>query len=175
MCRVWTPQPPFFSFLGRFSREPTSHYSALNFFSRKIKVDSSYVHRISSLKHHITDLHERAGRKITHLANTSQRIRFKQVEVRPNGAPPEPSDIPTSRKGKRAPKTQKVDGRDVNVMDLITGNIEPSSTNLQNRNGGMGNDSGGSESQISQPQPESSEQVVVSVERPSAPETATDS
>ncbi|KAH9013616.1 hypothetical protein EDB83DRAFT_2204079, partial [Lactarius deliciosus] len=36
------------------------------------------------------DIHERAGRKITHLANTSQRIRFKQVEVRPKGAPPEP-------------------------------------------------------------------------------------
>ncbi|KAI9432292.1 hypothetical protein H4582DRAFT_1764576, partial [Lactarius indigo] len=34
------------------------------------------------------DIHERAGRKITHLANTSQRIHFKQVEVRPKGAPP---------------------------------------------------------------------------------------
>ncbi len=120
------------------------------------------------------DLHERASRKITHLANTSQRIRFKQVEVRPMGAPPEPSDLPTRRRGKRTPKKQKVDGRDADIVDLITGNIDASSTTLQSRNGGEGNGSGGSESQISQPQPESSEQVVVSEETPSAPETAMD-
>ncbi|KAH9011077.1 hypothetical protein EDB85DRAFT_2001529 [Lactarius pseudohatsudake] len=116
------------------------------------------------------DIHERAGRKITHLANTSQRIRFKQVEVRPKGAPPEPSDLPTRRKGKRAPKTQKVDGRDANVVDLITGNVDPSSTVSQGRNVGKGNGSGGSESQTSQ-----SERVAVSEETPSAQETAMDS
>ncbi|KAH9019761.1 hypothetical protein EDB84DRAFT_1275645, partial [Lactarius hengduanensis] len=117
----------------------------------------------------------RAGRKITHLANTSQRIRFKQVEVRPKGAPPEPSDLPTRRKGKRAPKTQKVDGRDANVVDLITGNVDPSSTVSQGRNVGKGNGSGGSESQTSQPHLESSERVAVSEETPSTQETAMDS
>lgn len=132
---------------------------------------------ISLLKQHMSDLHERAGRKITHLANTSQRIRFKQVEVRPKGAPLEPSDLPTRRKGKSAPKKQKVDGRDANIVDLITGNIDPSSTTLQSRNGVKGNGSGGSESQVSQPQqqPEDSEQVMVSGDIPSAPETAMDS
>ncbi|KAH9059625.1 hypothetical protein EDB87DRAFT_1620537 [Lactarius vividus] len=121
------------------------------------------------------DIHERAGRKITHLANTSQRIRFKQVEVCPKGAPPEPSDLPTRRKGKRAPKKQKVDGRDANVVDLITGNVDPSSTVSQGRNVGRGNGSGGSESQTSQPQPEISEQVAVSEETSSTQETAMDS
>ena len=129
------------------------------------------------LKQHIPDIHERAGRKITHLANTSQRIHFKQVEVRPRGAPPEPSDLPTRRKGKSAPKKQKVDGRDADIVDLITGNIDPSNTTLQSRNGGKGNDPGGNESQISQSlqQPEGSEQFVVSGETPSAPETAMES
>ena len=135
------------------------------------------MHCISLLKQQISDLHERAGRKIAHLANTSQRIRFKQVEVRPKGAPLEPSDLPTRRKGKIAPKKQKMDGRDANIADLITGNIDPSSTTLQNRNGGKGNGSGESESQISQSQqqPEGSEPVVVSVDIPSGPETAMDS
>ncbi|KAH8988666.1 hypothetical protein EDB86DRAFT_2808259 [Lactarius hatsudake] len=135
---------------------------------------SVYPHSISSLKQRMPDIHERAGRKITHLANTSQRIRFKQVEVRPKGAPPEPSDLPTRRKGKRAPKKQKVDGRDANVVDLITGNVDPSSTVSQGRNVEKGNGSGGSESQTSQPQLESSEQVAVSEETPSAQETAMD-
>ncbi|KAI0245935.1 hypothetical protein BJV78DRAFT_1085536, partial [Lactifluus subvellereus] len=35
------------------------------------------------------DLHDQTKRKISHLATTSQRIRFKQVEIRPKGAPPE--------------------------------------------------------------------------------------
>jgi hypothetical protein len=138
---------------------------ALNFFSQKTKVDLSMC-VVYQLKQHISDLHERAGRKITHLANTSQRIRFKQVEVRPRGAPPEPSDLPTGRKGKSAPKKQKMDGRDADIADLITGNIDPSNTTLQSRNGGKGNGSGGNESQISR-----SEQVVVSGDTPSAPET----
>ncbi|KAH9046414.1 hypothetical protein EDB83DRAFT_2405078 [Lactarius deliciosus] len=89
------------------------------------------------------DIHERASRKITHLANTSQRIRFKQVEVRPKGAPPELPDLPTRRKGKRAPKKQTVDGRDADVVDLITGNVDPSSTVSQCRDAGKGNGPGG--------------------------------
>ncbi|KAH9023065.1 hypothetical protein EDB83DRAFT_2429883, partial [Lactarius deliciosus] len=99
------------------------------------------------------DIHERASCKITHLANTSQRIRFKQVEVRPKGAPPELPDLPTRRKGKRAPKKQTVDGRDADVVDLITGNVDPSSTVSQCRD--KGNGPGG---QTSQPQPEISDQ-----------------
>lgn len=135
------------------------------------------MHRIPPLKLHTPDIHERAGRKIIHLANTSQRIRFKQVEVRPKDAPPEPSDLPTRRKGKSAPKKQQAGGRDANIVDLIAGNIDPRSATLQSRNGGMGNGSGGSVSQSSQPQhpPEGLEQAVVSEDTPSAPETAMDS
>ncbi|KAF8263605.1 hypothetical protein EI94DRAFT_1740491 [Lactarius quietus] len=122
------------------------------------------------------DIHERAGRKITHLSNTSQRIRFKQVEVRPKGAPPEPSDLPTRRKGKSASKKQQVGGRDANIVDLMTGNIDPRSTTLQSHNGERGNGSGGGEHQISQSQqqPKSSEQFVVSGDIQSVPEITMD-
>ena len=137
------------------------------------------MHCINLLKTHTPDLHERSGRKITHLANTSQRIRFKQVEVRPHGAPPESSDLPTRRKGKGTPKKQQVGGRDANIVDLITGNVDPRSATLQTRDGGTtGNGSGGGASQISQPQQpsEGSEQAVVSTSRatPPAPATAMD-
>jgi hypothetical protein len=135
------------------------------------------VHRIPPLKPHTPDLHELSGRKITHLANTSQRIRFKQVEVRSNGAPPEASDLPTRRKGKSAPKKQQAGGRDANIVDLITGNVDPRTATFQSRDGGMRNGPGGRVSQISQPQhpPEGSEQAGISEDTSSAPETAIDS
>ena len=128
------------------------------------------MHRITPLRPQSPDLHERSGRKITHLANTSQRIRFKQVEVRPHGAPPESSDLPTRRKGKSAPKKQQVGGRDANIVDLITGNIDPRSATSQSSDGGTGNGSGGGASQILQPQQpfEGSEEAVVSGATPPA-------
>ncbi|KAH9979810.1 hypothetical protein BJV74DRAFT_779761 [Russula compacta] len=85
------------------------------------------------------DVHEQTRRKVSHLANTSQRIRFKQVEVRPKDAPAEqPPAPPTRGKGKGASSKQNSNATDDNdVVDLITGNIEPSDVPAQSgRRGG---------------------------------------
>ncbi|KAI0294097.1 hypothetical protein B0F90DRAFT_1336342 [Multifurca ochricompacta] len=122
------------------------------------------------------DPQDQTRRKIAHLANTSQRIHFKSVEVRPKGAPPEPSARPTSRsKGKGVSGKQKTDAvDDVNVVDLITGNIEPGDVQSQSRKGGKGRRARGSGSQTSHPQSGNTEQTALSGETSSVTESAMD-
>jgi hypothetical protein len=86
----------------------------------------------------ISDLDDQTRRKVTHLANTSQRIRFKQVEVRPKDAPPHQSVGPSTLgkvRGVRSKQKSNAVGDD-NIVDLITGNVDPSDLPLQRRRGG---------------------------------------
>jgi hypothetical protein len=114
-------------------------------------------------------------RKITHVANTSQRIRFKQVEVQPKGAPPEsPPGPSTSGKGKGASSKQKANPiDDVNIVDSITGNVDLGDLPLQSRRRrGKGRGLGADGSQTSQTQPGDREQATVSEETSSVLEAA---
>jgi hypothetical protein len=81
---------------------------------------------------------DQTRRKVTHLANTSERMRFKQVEVRPKDAPPHESVGPSTRgKGRGARNKQKSNAvGDDNIVDLITGNVEPGDLPQQRRRGG---------------------------------------
>jgi hypothetical protein len=123
-----------------------------------------------------SDLDDQTRRKVTHLASTSQRIRFKQVEIRPKDAPPEHSPGPsTQAKGKGARGKQKSNAaNDDNIVDLITGNVDPNDLPPQRRRGGKekGKRRGGDASQPSQSQPGNVEQQVVPEEASPAPELA---
>ena len=129
----------------------------------------------------IPDLEDQTRRKVTHLANTSQRIRFKQVEVRPKDAPPHESVGPSTReKGKGARSKQKSNAvGDDNIVDLITGNVDPGDLPPQRRRGGKakGKRRGGDETQAgpSHLQPENVEQEVAPEEVSLAPELAMES
>lgn len=117
----------------------------------------------------LPDVHEQTRRKVSHLANTSQRIRFKQVEVRPKDAPAEqPPASPTRGKGKGASKQKSNATDDNDVVDLITGNIEPSDVPAQSsRRGGKEKGKGKqrtSGSQSSQSKPGHVEQAAVAPE-----------
>lgn len=118
-----------------------------------------------------TELHDQKKRKISHLANTSQRIRFKQVEVRPKGAPPESLPRPSTRgKGKGATSKQKASHvDDVDILDLITGNMELGDVPSQSRGRrGKGRGIRADGDQTSQAQPGDVEQVAISEDTPSA-------
>lgn len=129
----------------------------------------------------ISGLDDQTRRKVTHLANTSQRIRFKQVEVRPKDAPPHESVGPSTRgKGRGARSKQKSNAvGDDNIVDLITGNVNPSDLPSQRRRGGKakGYRRGGDESHPgpSQSQPGDVEQEVAPEESSLAPELAMES
>jgi hypothetical protein len=125
----------------------------------------------------ISDLDDQTRRKATHLSNTSQRIRFKQVEVHPKDAPPHESVGPLTRgKGRGARSKQKSNAvGDDNIVDLITGNVDPGDLPLQRRRGGKAKDRrGGDESQPgpSQSQPGNVEQEVAPEEVSLAPDLA---
>ncbi|KAF8493736.1 hypothetical protein F5888DRAFT_1806062 [Russula emetica] len=126
-------------------------------------------------------LDDQTRRKVTHLANTSQRIRFKQVEVRPKGAPPHESEGPSTRgKGRGARTKQKSNAvGDDNIVDLITGNVDPGDLSPPRRRGGKvkGYRRGRDESQPgpSQSQPGNVEQEVAPEGASLAPELAMES
>ena len=127
----------------------------------------------------ISDLDDQTRRKVTHLANTSERIRFKQVEVRPKDAPPHESVGPSTRgkgRGTRSKQKSNTVGDD-NIVDLITGNVEPGDLPPQRRRGGKakGHRRDGDESQpgpSSQPQPGNVEEEVEPEEASLAPDLA---
>ena len=129
----------------------------------------------------ISGLDDQTRRKATHLANTSQRVRFKQVEVRPKDAPPYESVGPSIRgKGKGARSKQKSNAvGDDNIVDLITGNVDLGDLPPQRRKGGKakGYRRGGDESQPgpSQSQPGNVEQEVMPEEASLAPDIAMES
>jgi hypothetical protein len=119
------------------------------------------------------DLDDQTRRKVTHLANTSQRIRFKQVEVRPKDAAPDQTPGPsTSGKGNGARTKQKSNAvNDDNIVDLITGNVDPADVPPQRRRGGKekGKRGDGSRPSQSQSQPGNVAQEVAPEESLSVP------
>ncbi|KAI0288732.1 hypothetical protein BC826DRAFT_1035868 [Russula brevipes] len=117
------------------------------------------------------DLHDQARRKVSHLANTSQRIRFKQVEVQPKDAPPEQPLGHSKSKGASS-KQKSITVNDDGIVDLITGNVEPGDLPPQRRRGGKGKGKRGSGSQLSQPRSGHVEQGAVPEETSSAPGAA---
>jgi len=125
------------------------------------------------------DPQDQTRRKVSHLANTSQRIRFKQVEVRPKDAPPEQLPGPsTLSKGKNTgtsskKKSNAVDDED--IVDQITGNAEPADVSPQRRRGGKGKGKRGSAFEPSQSQSGHVEQAAAPEETPSAPGVAMES
>ena len=132
-----------------------------------------------SLIPHLLDPQDQTRRKVSHLANTSQRIRFKQVEVRPRDAPPEQLPGPsTLSKGKNTgtsskKKSNAVDDED--IVDQITGNAEPADVSPQRRRGGKGKGKRGSGFEPSQSQSGHVEQAAAPEETPSAPGVAMES
>jgi hypothetical protein len=134
---------------------------------------------LTSFIHTHTELHDQTKRKISHVANTSQRIRFKQIDVRPKGAPPEsPPDPATRGKGKGASSKQKANPVDnVNILDSITGNVELGDLPLQSRRRkGKGKDMGADESQaLQRSQSRDGEQAAVLEETSSMLEAAMES
>jgi hypothetical protein len=126
-----------------------------------------------------TDLHDQTRRKVSHLANTSQRIRFKQVEVKPKDVPPE--DLPgPSTHGKLKSKSAKKKSSTVDddqIVDQITGNVEPGDVPPQRRRGGKGKSKrrSGSEPLQSQPAQGHVEQAAAPEEPPSSPGVAMES
>ncbi|KAH9959327.1 hypothetical protein BC827DRAFT_514201 [Russula dissimulans] len=125
------------------------------------------------------DLHDQARRKVSHLANTSQRIRFKQVEVRPkDAAPAQPPGASSTRdkgKGKGASGKKKQDAvEDEDIVDVITGNAEPSDAPPQRRKGGKGKGKRGPgiESQPEQSLPEQVELIAAPEEIPAPASTS---
>jgi hypothetical protein len=172
-CRAWIRQARSSSSLAQFFRVHTSHSSALSSSSPRKKVLSHLIHVSVSLIPTISDLHDQARRKVSHLANTSQRIRFKQVEVQPKDAPPE--QPPGHSKSKGASSKQKLNTvSDDNIVDLITGNVEPGDLPPQRRRGGKGKGKRGSGSQLSQSRSGHVEQGATPEETPSAPGAAMD-
>jgi hypothetical protein len=134
--------------------------------------------------HHtnISGLDDQTRRKVTHLANTSQRIRFKQVEVRPKDAPPHESVGPSTRgKGRGGARSKQKSNAvgDDNIVDLITGNVDPGDHAPQRRRGGKakGYRRGGDESQPgpSQSQPGDVEPEVAPEDASLPPELAMES
>lgn len=127
----------------------------------------------------MSGLDDQTRRKVTHLADTSQRIRFKQVEIRPKDAPlHEGLSIRGKGRGGRSKQKSNAMGDD-NIVDLITGNLDPGDLPLQRRRGGKakGYRRGGDESQPgpSQSQLENVEQEVAPEEASLAPELAMES
>jgi hypothetical protein len=129
----------------------------------------------------ISGVDDQTRRKATHLANTSQRIRFKQVEVRPKDAPSHES-VGLSIRGKgRGPRIkQKANAvGDDNIVDVITGNVDPGDLPLQKRRSGKGKGyrRGGDEPQPgpSQSQPGNIEQEITPEEASLAPDLAVES
>jgi hypothetical protein len=119
----------------------------------------------------ISGFEDQTRRKVTHLANTSQRIRFKQVEVRPKGAPLHESVGPSSTRGKGsgARSKQKLNAAgDNDIVDLITGNVDPGDLSSQLRRGGKAKGYHRGRDESSQPGPSQSQPR--NVEREVAPE-----
>ncbi|KAI9512552.1 hypothetical protein F5148DRAFT_973393 [Russula earlei] len=87
------------------------------------------------------DLQDQTRRKVSHLANTSQRIRFKQVELQPKdaalGQPRIPSSTPDKGRGTSSKQNQNAAGDD-DIVDLMTGNTELADIPPQRRKGGKG-------------------------------------
>lgn len=138
--------------------------------------------RAGSTYANISGLDDQTRRKVTHLANTSQRIRFKQVEVRPKDTPSSESVGPltTRGKGRGARSKQKSNAvGDDGVVDLITGNVDPGDLLSQRRRGGKakGNHRGGDKSLPgpSQSQPGNVEHEVAPEEESPVPEVAMES
>jgi len=130
-----------------------------------------------SLTPHTPDLHDQARRKISHLANTSQRIRFKQVEVQPkDAAPVRPSGVPSTRdkgKGKGASSKKKQDAvEEEDIVDVITGNAEPGDAPPLRRKGGKGKGKRQIESQPEESLPEQVEQTAAPEQTPAPPSTS---
>jgi hypothetical protein len=130
-----------------------------------------YPHGTPSLIPHLSDPQDQTRRKVSHLSNTSQRIRFKQVEVQPKGAPAELPPGPSAHgKGKSASNKKKpITVDDDDVMDQITGNIEPGGTSPLRRRLGKGKGKRGSVSEPSQSQPGDMVQSAAPEEMPPAP------
>jgi hypothetical protein len=132
-----------------------------------------------SLISHPSDLHDQARRKVSHFANTSQRIRFKQVEVRPkDAAPAQPPGASSTRdkgKGKGANGKKKQDAmEDEDIVDVITGNAEPGDAPPQRRRGGKGKGKRGPgiESQPEKSLPEQVELIAAPEEIPAPASTS---
>ncbi|KAI0259154.1 hypothetical protein BC834DRAFT_974482 [Gloeopeniophorella convolvens] len=119
------------------------------------------------------DHYDQNKRTVSHLANTSQRIRFKQVEIQPKGAPPELPEPLTRGKGKGTsgkPKAQTMDH--VDAVDLLTGSFDPREATPSTRRGGKGKSTRGGELQVIQSQPDVAEDVEMEIEPTPAPEAA---
>jgi len=130
-----------------------------------------------SLTPHTPDLYDQARRKVSHLSNTSQRIRFKQVEVQPKDATPvRPPGAPSTRdkgKGKGAGSKKKQDAvEEEDIVDVITGNAEPGDAPPLRRKGGKGKGKRQIESQPEQSLPEQVEQTAAPEETPAPPSTS---
>jgi hypothetical protein len=130
-----------------------------------------YSHGTSSLTPHPSDPQDQTRRKISHLTNTSQRIRFKQVEVQPKGVYAEQLPGPSSHgKGKSASNKKKpIAVDDDDIMDQIAGNVEPGDVPPQRRRGGKSKGKRGSVSEPPQSQPGDVEQSAALEEATPAP------
>jgi hypothetical protein len=134
-----------------------------------------------SLIPRLLDLQDQTRRKVSHLANTSQRIRFKQVEVRPKDAPPEqlpgPSTLGkgTSKNTGTSSKKKSNAVDDDDIVDQITGNAEPGDVSPQRRRGGKGKGKRGSAFEPSQSQSGHVEQAAAPEQTPSASGVAIES
>jgi len=122
----------------------------------------------------LSDVHDQTRRKVSHLADTSQRIRFKQVEVRPKDVPPEDLPGPSTHGKSKSVKKKSSTVDDDQIVDQITGNVEPGDVPLQRRRGGKGKGKRGSGSEPSQSQPGQGhiEQAAAPEEPPSSPGVA---
>lgn len=140
--------------------------------SRGSIVFARYKHH----SHQQSGLDDQTRRKVTHLANTSQRIRFKQVEVRPKDESPDPPPGASTRgKGKGARSKQKSNAvSDDNIVDLITGNVDAGDVPPQRRRGGKEKVKRGDGSRPSQ-QPGNVEQEAAPEETSSTPGLAMES
>ena len=181
-CRAWIHPLRFFSSLARFSRVYTSHCWVLSSSLPRTKVRLVHAAYMRATHANISGFDDQTRRKVTHLAHTSQRIRFKQVEVRPKDAPPHESGGPSTRgKGRGARSKQKSNAAgDDNIVDLITGNVDPGDLPQQRRRGGKAKGyrrGGDDESQPgpSQSQPGNVEQEVGPEEASLAPDLAMES
>jgi hypothetical protein len=161
----------------RYTPIPAWHRASVHGGQRLVFLLIHYLRQASRSVTHAahTDLHDQTKRKISHVATTSQRIRFKQVEVQLKGSPPQsPAGPSTSGKGKGASSKQKANPIDnANIVDSITGNVDPGDLPLQSRRKrGKGRGAGADGSQTSQTQPGDREQATISEETSSVLEAA---
>ena len=140
-------------------------------------IDPTYLLGMPSLIPCLSDLHDQTKRKVSHLANTSQRIRFKQVEVKPKDVAPEDLPGPSTHGKIKSAKKKSSTVDDDQIVDQITGNVEPGDVPPQRRRGGKGKGKRGGGSEPSQPQPGHGhvEQAAAPEEPPSSPGVAMES